>query len=341
MPLIQGKSKKAFSHNVKAEMDAGKPMKQSLAIAYATKRKPKKMNKGGDCYSDGGKVVPSPSPKEEKDQRNLADKVMSMLPHAHAFGGEVQDDVNKTYERDSIDYDSMSDSTHFGSNKDETIKSIPLNEYKSIKNDYPGYWANGGQVPGEEGKALHSRSDLGSHVEMLVDKMLAMKHGNSESEHFAEGGVIGSEYKEKPSELNQQKAAEFEKGFGYGNKSSPKPDYSPDFGDVSKKRDKTYNKALEGVYNKGGRIEEMVDRHMAKKMADGGQIVEDNRAYDDPAGQSDEPWENNSQWKDTDLFSEDQHMNEDMDHESDTEPNKKKKLMSSILAEVRKHNMGR
>ena len=38
MPLIKGKSKEAFSHNVKAELAAGKPLKQSLAIAYATKR---------------------------------------------------------------------------------------------------------------------------------------------------------------------------------------------------------------------------------------------------------------------------------------------------------------
>jgi len=39
MPLEKGKSKAAFEHNVKAEMHSGKPMKQSLAIAYAMKRK--------------------------------------------------------------------------------------------------------------------------------------------------------------------------------------------------------------------------------------------------------------------------------------------------------------
>jgi hypothetical protein len=41
MPLEKGKSKKAFSHNVKAEMKAGKPQKQAVAIAYAQKRKKK------------------------------------------------------------------------------------------------------------------------------------------------------------------------------------------------------------------------------------------------------------------------------------------------------------
>lgn len=38
MPLIKGKkakSKKGFSENVKREMEAGKPQKQAVAIAYS------------------------------------------------------------------------------------------------------------------------------------------------------------------------------------------------------------------------------------------------------------------------------------------------------------------
>ncbi len=34
MPLNHGKSKAAFSENVKTEMNAGRPQKQALAIAY-------------------------------------------------------------------------------------------------------------------------------------------------------------------------------------------------------------------------------------------------------------------------------------------------------------------
>lgn len=41
MPLIKSKSDKSFKHNVKAEIKAGKPKKQALAIAYSVKRKSK------------------------------------------------------------------------------------------------------------------------------------------------------------------------------------------------------------------------------------------------------------------------------------------------------------
>lgn len=38
MPLESGKSRAAFSKNVATEIDAGKPKKQALAIAYAKQR---------------------------------------------------------------------------------------------------------------------------------------------------------------------------------------------------------------------------------------------------------------------------------------------------------------
>jgi hypothetical protein len=41
MPLKSGKSAKTFSANVKAEVKAGKPVKQAVAIAYSQKRKSK------------------------------------------------------------------------------------------------------------------------------------------------------------------------------------------------------------------------------------------------------------------------------------------------------------
>jgi hypothetical protein len=72
MPLVKGRSDKAFEHNIKAEIGAGKPQKQALAIAYATKRKAQQHAHGGHvemcahggpmhcmdgCYADGGPVA--------------------------------------------------------------------------------------------------------------------------------------------------------------------------------------------------------------------------------------------------------------------------------------------
>jgi len=46
MPLKKSKSEKAFKENVKAEVKAGKPQKQALAIAYQVKRDAEHKRKG-------------------------------------------------------------------------------------------------------------------------------------------------------------------------------------------------------------------------------------------------------------------------------------------------------
>ena len=45
MPLIKSTSNKAFKKNIGKEIAAGKPQKQAVAIAYATKKQAAK-NKG-------------------------------------------------------------------------------------------------------------------------------------------------------------------------------------------------------------------------------------------------------------------------------------------------------
>jgi hypothetical protein len=42
MPLVKSSSKEAFRKNVKAEVAAGKPPKQAVAIAYSAKREAEK-----------------------------------------------------------------------------------------------------------------------------------------------------------------------------------------------------------------------------------------------------------------------------------------------------------
>jgi hypothetical protein len=45
MPLNPGKSRQAFSDNVRTEMHAGKPQRQAVAIAYAEQRRSRRKNR--------------------------------------------------------------------------------------------------------------------------------------------------------------------------------------------------------------------------------------------------------------------------------------------------------
>lgn len=94
MPLIKSKSKKAFEENIKSEMDAGKPQKQSLAIAYAVKRKaPKKMAEGGEVsFWDKVKEAAKPKslvPAGQAEERAAAWDPSKQKPVKKAKGGEI------------------------------------------------------------------------------------------------------------------------------------------------------------------------------------------------------------------------------------------------------------
>ena len=79
MPLMHGKSDKAFSHNVEAEMHAGKPQKQAVAIAYSEKDHAKHMASGGkvegckQCMADGGEMEDHEMPMDEEMDHELMD----------------------------------------------------------------------------------------------------------------------------------------------------------------------------------------------------------------------------------------------------------------------------
>ena len=83
MPLIKSKSDKAFKSNIKAEMHAGKPQKQALAIAYATKNAAKKAMGGRmstnpmdyDSDVDYYKSIGDPRGNEDDDGPDLAPKM--------------------------------------------------------------------------------------------------------------------------------------------------------------------------------------------------------------------------------------------------------------------------
>lgn len=96
MPLMNKKSKKAFDHNVKAEMESGKPQDQALAIAYSVKRKKKAsggsvqsgsptMNyaKGGAVKNESAKSEQRPMPSEKDKDAHQVSRNSGNKPSKH------------------------------------------------------------------------------------------------------------------------------------------------------------------------------------------------------------------------------------------------------------------
>lgn len=88
------KSQKAFAHNIKAEMEAGKPQKQSIAIAYSVKRRAHKAD-GGSVKSEK-RPMPDQSHNDAKEvQENSsmkapkADKMTSQPERKQSMKGGV------------------------------------------------------------------------------------------------------------------------------------------------------------------------------------------------------------------------------------------------------------
>jgi hypothetical protein len=113
MPLIKSKSKNAFEHNLKAEIHAGKPMKQSLAIAYATKRRAKK-SQGGIIGADKMKseagIKPGMAPKfakggqiQPEKPKHLSDAQLMPGSVNGAEQGEAQEHIEEHLKAGSSD----------------------------------------------------------------------------------------------------------------------------------------------------------------------------------------------------------------------------------------------
>lgn len=75
MPLIKSTSKKAFGHNVAAEMHAGKPQKQAVAIAYSEKR-------SASTHAGESLVTKRPSNSSTANPKTGKSYVQQPMPHS-------------------------------------------------------------------------------------------------------------------------------------------------------------------------------------------------------------------------------------------------------------------
>lgn len=77
MPLIQGKSKKAFEENIKAEVGAGKPKSQALAIAYNVKRHNARKNMAMGGMVTNEKLHPQHEPSDSSHAASIAHAILN------------------------------------------------------------------------------------------------------------------------------------------------------------------------------------------------------------------------------------------------------------------------
>lgn len=90
MPLSHGKGEKAFSHNVSTEMHHGKPLKQSLAIAYSLKRKAQHKAHGGKIHDEEMASAYLPMPEKHEKHNAAAEHEEAKHLNQHmAHGGKM------------------------------------------------------------------------------------------------------------------------------------------------------------------------------------------------------------------------------------------------------------
>lgn len=201
MPLMKGKSEKAFKKNIKTEYEEGKPLKQSLAIAYAMKRKGKKMAKGGAVHGSGCTCSQC---MEHMDQGGMASAQKSLRD---AFGTKPSPTPAKPTSEDMAQIKvyghaegGMIKDNYQPSGKPEVDKEF---SYEPAEKD-SGYMMHEGDDVKSNGPAMHeSEKKLNQHaVDMMastsmseqdmVDRIMKKRSENfSGLDRYSEGGEIG------------------------------------------------------------------------------------------------------------------------------------------------------
>jgi hypothetical protein len=191
MPLIKGKSPQAFQHNVKAEMHAGKPQNQSLAIAYSMKRKAKKMADGGMPTLDPAKAQTISDQYSKPDTAgNMWDALKKGLSASKAEGGAVEPSEHEVHNA-------------MAAMEDER----KLNQHGDIE-----------EGPQSGGEGFHEESYMGNpgnawdnyqseaHEDDMVGRIMKMRQ-----QMFSKGGqVANQEHGENDNDLAGFKPNEFD-----------------------------------------------------------------------------------------------------------------------------------
>ena len=156
MPLLKSKSQEAFKSNLKQELKAGNPMKQSLAIAYSMKKR-KKMADGGPASGPTvGSIIGYPGANQTAPMTSPSPKP---TPKGYARGALITDNYQPSYIfkefPDLNDYDEDSGFLPYPPYDHEANQSAVAESDKDLNQ-------HGQEDEGPEG--AYAQGDIVSHI---------------------------------------------------------------------------------------------------------------------------------------------------------------------------------
>lgn len=164
MPLIQGKSKKAVSNNIKTEMGAGKPQKQSIAIALSVQRKNKaKKARGGEITAKDESRASADSSRDDREFSMMAQGGTVLAKSEKRPDADNQDDLERGHERHSPESDARSERRASADTSDDE------REMSEIKGKYSPH--------GEDINAKDEK--MTTEDDAMDSREMTMKHSDS------------------------------------------------------------------------------------------------------------------------------------------------------------------
>jgi len=264
MPLLKGKSEKAFKQNVKTEYEAGKPLKQSLAIAYSMKKKAKKMAEGGEiesamrgeqsaaheCDMCGGAGCPSCNEEHESDRHDSAGEPMM------AEGGQITDNYNSPSTKGhqtkggSVDPEDAWTPIHEGDHKRPNSMAMSeddrdINQHGEIEEGpQGGMYASGGYV--SDGTKENARASMHRSNTLAESRGVGRKVGQ------VPGGNPKTDHEYKLAEIKKQKTGYFAEGGQITDNEQSDAHEMDMVGRIMKQRQQ--------MFSKGGQVANNTDR---------------------------------------------------------------------------------
>jgi hypothetical protein len=157
MPLLRSDSAKAFTHNIKAEMHAGKPQDQALAIAYSIKRKK---------HSAGGEIEESEHPVPHHMHPIVAGIMAKHMDEGGDVGEPLEHGLSEKLGEGWADGGEVDYSGH-------TVKEHHNEDFMSAEHDGQGeisMYPHGGEVENDI-EPMNPKDKIKSHLHKIFREL--------------------------------------------------------------------------------------------------------------------------------------------------------------------------